>query len=73
MVAQATTFMRAAGMMLQAGQADDSGDGCSLTRTMLVPAAFPKLEEVLARTRDRVDFKLELPGVGEGRMSFIAL
>ena len=70
MVAQATTFMRAAGMMLQAG---DSADGCSLTRTMLVPAAFPKLEEVLARTKERVDFQIDLPGIGEGRMAFIAL
>lgn len=73
MVAQATTFMRAAGMMLQAGQDTDSGDGCSLTRTMTVPAAFPKLEEVLARTRERVDFQIALPGIGEGRLSFIAL
>jgi CheY-like chemotaxis protein len=70
MVAQATTFMRAAGMMLQAGASED---GCSLTRTMQVPATFPKLEEVLARTSERVDFQIELPGIGQGRMSFIAL
>jgi len=70
MVAQATTFMRAAGMMLQAG---GSPDGCTLMRTMKVPAAFPKLEEVLARTRERVDFQIALPGIGEGRVTFIAL
>lgn len=70
MVTQATTFMRAAGMMLQAG---GSPDGCTLTRTMVVAAAFPKLEEVLARTSERVDFQIALPGVGEGRLSFIAL
>jgi CheY-like chemotaxis protein len=70
MVTQATTFMRAAGMMLLAG---GSPDGCALTRTMLVPAAFPKLEEVLARTKDRVDFLVTLPGIGEGRLTFIAL
>jgi len=70
MVAQATTFMRAAGMLLQAG---GSPDGCTLTRTMLVPAGFPKLEEVLARPDERVDLQLVLPGVGEGRLSFIAL
>lgn len=70
MVAQATTFMRAAGMMLLAG---GSPDGCTLTRTMQVPAAFPKLEEVLARTKERVDFQITLPGIGEGRLAFIAL
>ncbi len=70
MVQQATTFMRAAGMMLQAG---GSPDGCTLTRTMQVAANFPKLEEVLARTSERVDFQLTLPGLGEGRLSFIAL
>ncbi|MBI5258978.1 MAG: response regulator [Burkholderiales bacterium] len=70
MVTQATTFMRAAGMMLQAG---GSPDGCTLSRTMVVPAGFPKLEEVLARTGERVDFQIALPGVGEGRLSFIAL
>lgn len=70
MSAQATTFMRAAGMMLQAG---GSPDGCTLTRTMSVPATFPKLEEVLARTSERVDFQIALPGVGEGRITFVAL
>ncbi|WP_395701126.1 response regulator [Aquabacterium sp.] len=70
MVQQATTFMRAAGMMLQAG---GSPDGCTLTRTMQVAASFPKLEEVLARTSERVDYQLTLPGLGEGRLSFIAL
>lgn len=70
MVAQATTLMRAAGMLLQAG---GSPDGCTLTRTMQVPAGFPKLEEVLSRPDERVDFHLVLPGVGEGRLSFVAL
>ncbi len=70
MASQATTFMRAAGLMLQAG---GTPDGCTLTRTMTVPAGFPKLEEVLARRSDRVDFLLAIPGIGEGRLSFIAL
>jgi len=70
MVQQATTFMRAAGMMLQAG---GSPDGCTLTRTMSVAASFPKLEEVLARTSERVDFQIALPGLGEGRITFVAL
>lgn len=70
MVAQATTFMRAAGLMLQAG---GTPDGCTLTRTMTVPASFPKLEEVLARRSERVDFLLSIPGIGEGRLSFVAL
>jgi len=70
MVAQATTFMRAAGMLLQVA---DATDGCSLTRSMLVPAAFPKLQEVLTRGGDRVDYRLVVPGVGEGRLSFLTL
>lgn len=70
MVQQATTFMRAAGMMLQAG---GSPDGCTLTRTMSVAASFPKLEEVLSRPTERVDFLLTLPGLGEGRVTFVAL
>ena len=70
MVAQATTFMRAAGMLLQVAEVTD---GCSLTRSMLVPAAFPKLQEVLTRGGDRADYRLVVPGIGEGRLSFLTL
>lgn len=70
MVTQATTFMRAAGMMLQAA---GSPDGCTLARTMVVPAAFPKLQEVLSRGGEQVDYRLVVSGVGEGRLSFLCL
>ncbi|NRF69063.1 response regulator [Aquincola sp. S2] len=70
MVAQATTFLRAAGMMLQV---DNAPEGCTLARSMAVPAAFPKLVELLERGGERCDYQLAIPGLGEGRMTFIAL
>lgn len=70
MVAQATTFMRAAGMMLQV---DNAPEGCTLARSMLVPANFPKLVELLERGTERCDYQMAIPGLGEGRLSFLAL
>jgi CheY-like chemotaxis protein len=70
MVAQATTFLRAAGMMLQV---DDAPEGCTLSRSMQVPGQFPKLIELLERGTERCDYQIALPGLGEGRLSFLAL
>jgi CheY-like chemotaxis protein len=70
MVAQATTFMRAAGMMLQV---DNAPEGCALARSMQVPANFPKLVELLERGTERCDYLITMPGLGEGRLSFMAL
>jgi CheY-like chemotaxis protein len=70
MVAQATTFLRAAGMMLQV---ENAPEGCTLARSMSVPANFPKLIELLERGGERCDYLLSIPGLGEGRMTFLAL
>jgi hypothetical protein len=70
MVAQATTFLRAAGMMLQV---DNAPEGCALSRSMQVPANFPKLIELLERGTERCDYQIAMPGLGEGRLSFLAL
>jgi CheY-like chemotaxis protein len=70
MVAQATTFLRAAGMMLQV---DNAPEGCALARSMQVPANFPKLVELLERGTERCDYLIAMPGLGEGRLSFLAL
>lgn len=70
MVAQATTFLRAAGMMLQV---DNAPEGCTLARSMQVPANFPKLIELLERGTERCDYQIAIPGLGEGRLSFLAL
>ena len=70
MVAQATTFLRAAGMMLQV---DNAPEGCTLSRSMQVPANFPKLIELLERGTERCDYQITMPGLGEGRLSFLAL
>jgi CheY-like chemotaxis protein len=70
MVAQATTFLRAAGMMLQV---DNAPEGCALARSMQVPANFPKLVELLERGTERCDYLIAMPGLGEGRLSFMAL
>jgi CheY-like chemotaxis protein len=70
MVAQATTFLRAAGMMLQV---DNAPEGCTLARSMQVPANFPKLIELLERGNERCDYQIAMPGLGEGRLSFLAL
>jgi CheY-like chemotaxis protein len=70
MVAQATTFLRAAGMMLQV---DNAPEGCALARSMQVPASFPKLLELMERGTERCDYQIAMPGLGEGRLSFLAL
>lgn len=70
MVQNATRFMQSAGAMLDI--ASEPG-AVPLSRTSLVPNNFKKLEEVLLKNSGRADFRISVPGYGDGRFSFLAV
>lgn len=45
----------------------------SLAKTSLVKNTFAKLAEVMAQTEQRSDFRLSIPGYGEGRIAFFLM
>ncbi|MBV8617787.1 MAG: response regulator [Curvibacter sp.] len=45
----------------------------SLAKTSLVKNTFAKLAEVMAQTEHRSDFRLSIPGYGEGRIAFFLM
>ncbi|MDE2594901.1 MAG: response regulator [Burkholderiales bacterium] len=70
MVQNATRFMQSAGALLHI--ASEPG-AVPLSRTSLVPQNFKKLEELLQKNSGRADFRISVPGYGEGRFSFLAV
>lgn len=66
---QATEFLHAMARSLTqtSGQA---GATVSLVRSSMVKSNFAKLMEILAQTGRRSDFRVSIPGYGEGRMAF---
>ncbi|MGE5450571.1 MAG: response regulator [Acidobacteriota bacterium] len=70
MVQNATRFMQNAGALLHI--ASEPG-AIPLSRTSLVPQNFKKLEEVLLKNSGRADFRVSVPGYGDGRFSFLAV
>lgn len=70
MVQNATRFMQNAGALLHI--ASEPG-AIPLSRTSLVPQNFKKLEELLMKNSGRADFRVSVPGYGEGRFSFLAV
>ena len=72
MMDKAHEFLRAA----SAGLTDSSpveGLSVSLAKTSVVKNTFAKLSEVLAKPGQRSDFRLSIPGYGEGRMAFFVM
>jgi CheY-like chemotaxis protein len=72
MMDKAHEFLRAAA----AGLTDSSpveGLNVTLAKTSVVKNTFAKLAEVLAKPGQRSDFRLSIPGYGEGRMAFFVM
>jgi CheY-like chemotaxis protein len=69
MLEQATEFLHAMARSLTetSGQA---GATVSLVRSSMVKSNFAKLMEILAQPGRRSDFRVSIPGYGEGRMAF---
>lgn len=70
MVQNATRFMQSAGVLLDI---PSEPGAIPLSRTSLVPQNFKKLEELLIKNSGRADFRISVPGYGEGRFSFLAV
>jgi len=47
--------------------------GITLAKASVVKNTFSKLAEVLAQPSNRSDFRLSIPGYGEGRMAFFVM
>ena len=45
----------------------------TLAKASVVKSNFAKLTEVLAQAGNRSDFRLSIPGYGEGRMAFFVM
>ena len=45
----------------------------SLAKASIVKKSFSKLSEVLLQTGQRSDFRLSIPGYGEGHMAFFVM
>lgn len=49
------------------------GTEVTLAKTSIVKSSFAKLAEVLAQPHHRSDFRLAIPGYGEGRLAFFVM
>lgn len=72
MLNKANDFMRVVAQCL--GETAESGPiAVSLAKASIVKNTFAKLSEVLAQTGRRSDFRIAIPGYGEGRMAFFVM
>jgi len=72
MMEKAHDFLRSAA----ASMTESAGDAAiqvTLAKASVVKNSFAKLAEVLAQPRHRSDFRLSIPGYGEGRMAFFVM
>ena len=69
MLEQATEFLHAMARSLTE-TSGHAGATVSLVRSSMVKSNFAKLMEILAQTGRRSDFRVSIPGYGEGRMAF---
>lgn len=72
MLTKANEFMRAVAACM-AETADPGPVSVSLAKASIVKNTFAKLSEVLAQTERRSDFRIAIPGYGEGRMAFFVM
>lgn len=72
MLTKANEFMRAVAACM-AETADPGPVAVSLAKASIVKNTFAKLSEVLAQTERRSDFRIAIPGYGEGRMAFFVM
>lgn len=72
MMGKANEFMRAVAQCM-AETADPGPVTVSLAKASIVKNTFAKLSEVLAQTERRSDFRIVIPGYGEGRIAFFVM
>jgi DNA-binding response OmpR family regulator len=72
MLARAHDFLHLAASCLNETAADPASV-ITLAKASIVKSTFSKLVEVLAHTTQRADFRLAIPGYGEGRMAFFVM
>ncbi len=72
MLAKANEFMRTVAACMSE-TADPGPVTVSLAKASIVKNTFAKLSEVLAQTGRRSDFRIAIPGYGEGRMAFFVV
>ena len=72
MLEKANEFLRAVAPALGESAASGSG-GITLAKASIVKNTFAKLAEVMAQTGQRSDFRIAIPGYGEGRMAFFVM
>lgn len=68
MVEAASQFLKSAGTLIRLP--GETG-GVPMSRASLVPKGFQKLEDLLVRQAGRADFRISVPGYGDGRFSFL--
>ena len=72
MMDKAHEFLRAVAQCMTESAAPPATD-VSLAKASVVKNTFAKLAEVLAQPARRSDFRLSIPGYGEGRMAFFVM
>jgi CheY-like chemotaxis protein len=72
MLSKAHEFLNAMAQTMTKTALDDAGD-VSLAKASIVKNTFSKLAEVVSQVSHRSDFRLSIPGYGEGRMAFFLL
>jgi CheY-like chemotaxis protein len=70
MIKQAGVFLQRAGGLVQL---ETETEALPLSRTSIVPQNFQKLNELLVKNGGRADFRISVPGYGDGRFSFLAV
>ncbi len=70
MINNANQFMQSAGSLLRIAS---ESEPVPLSRTSIVPQTFQKLNELLIKNGGRADFRISVPGYGDGRFTFLAV
>jgi CheY-like chemotaxis protein len=70
MVSNANQFLKGAGALLRL---EKESEPVPLSRSSIVPQSFQKLNELLVRNGGRADFRISVPGYGDGRFSFLVV
>lgn len=72
MLEKANEFLRLVAPALGESALPTAG-GITLAKASIVKNTFAKLAEVMNQTGQRSDFRLAIPGYGEGRMAFFVM
>jgi hypothetical protein len=72
MMDKANEFLRAASVNLSESAASPATE-VTMAKASIVKNTFAKLATVLAQPGQRSDFRLAIPGYGEGRMAFFVM